>query len=78
MSETREVKVGVRIHMPPDKEGLRLFGHDEVNQLISQGWKVEAIGAGGVVFNKTGEKDGFTSLVISGCDMKVILSRVMA
>jgi hypothetical protein len=73
VSIPREVKIGVRIDMPPKGDGITMFGHEEVNKLISEGWKVESVQAGGVVFNEVGQDEKNVSLVISGCDMKVVL-----
>jgi hypothetical protein len=70
----RELKVGIRIDLPPAGKGLRFFGHDEVNALIGEGWRVTAIQPGDAVLTKTGEGGGTVSMVLAGCDLKIILT----
>lgn len=66
----QEIKVGVRIDLD---EGVRLFGTEDVNALISKGWRVTGMREGGAIFMRMGEGEGTSRLVLSGCDMTVIL-----
>ena len=69
-NQSQEIRVGIRIDM---QAGISLFGANEVNALIAQGWRVTALQEGGAVLRKLGEEGGNVQMVMSGCDMKVLL-----
>ena len=65
----KTVKVGIRL----DKISINLFGAEEVNSLISQGWRVVSLTPGAAIFTKMSDQKGSTSMVLSGCEMAVLL-----
>lgn len=71
----REVRIGLRISLPPLPDGPRHIGTEEVNDLIARGWRVMAIIPQSVAFQKTGEpaEEGMVSLALTGWDMTVRL-----
>jgi hypothetical protein len=72
MSTSKELKVGIRVDL---KTGLSLFGIDEVNRLIEEGFSVASLQPGGAIMHKMGVEAGNVRLVFGGCEIKVILAR---
>jgi hypothetical protein len=66
----REIKVGIRISV---KDGISFFGLEEVNRLIASGAKVTALQLGDALMTKVGEDGQNVRLVLSGCDLIVVV-----
>ncbi|HEX8910912.1 MAG TPA: hypothetical protein VF796_01035 [Humisphaera sp.] len=73
----KEVRIGIRITLPPDQGGPSFLGADEVNALIAEGWRVTAIVPAAIVAKKSGESESeaMVRLVLTGWDMAVRLDR---
>ena len=69
---SRVLEVGVKIDV---QSGIRLFGAEEVNALINEGWRVSSLQPGGVTFKRIDTGRGAINGTLAGFDIKVVLDR---
>jgi hypothetical protein len=66
----QEIEIGILIEL---EEGLRFFGIENVNDLLTQGAKVISIEAGGAIMDRTRTENGYVEVTLSGFSIKVKL-----
>jgi hypothetical protein len=63
----KEVKISIRCEL---EKGLSYSGTEEVNDLLSKGWRVLSVEGPSAWMKKTGEKDGMVSMYFAGSDLR--------
>lgn len=65
----QQVSIGIRF----EEEGVESFGHEEVNRLIEQGYRVIRIEPGEALVEEVDSDDEEDAYVLAGCQMVVVL-----